>query len=143
MDVQFLGSGDAFGSGGRFNTCFLVTSAGGSFLIDCGATSLIAMRKFGVDPNLIQTVFISHLHGDHYGGLPFLILDAQFYSRRRVPLTLVGPQGLRDRLTRAMNLFFPGSSAVERKFETNIIEIDPGQTIAINGVTVTAYLVEH
>jgi ribonuclease BN (tRNA processing enzyme) len=143
MDVQFLGSGDAFGSGGRFNTCFHVTFSGGVFLIDCGASSLIAMRKFGIDPNLIQTVFVSHLHGDHFGGLPFMILDAQFYSRRRVPLTLVGPPGLRERLARAMEIFFPGSSTVERKFDSDIIEINAGQTTSINGVTVTAYLVEH
>ena len=73
MRLQFLGSGDAFGSGGRFNTCMLVESEFGAFLIDCGASSLIAMRKYGIDPNRIDTVFISHLHGDHFGGLPFLI----------------------------------------------------------------------
>src|ERR1700724_3672604 len=88
MRIQFLGSGDAFGSGGRFNTCFLVENKAGAFLIDCGASSLIAMRKYGIDPNCIDTVFISHLHGDHFGGLPFLILDAQFYSRRTTPLTV-------------------------------------------------------
>jgi len=143
MDVLFLGSGDAFGSGGRFNTCFHVTVAGGAFLIDCGASSLIAMRKFGVDPNGIHTIFVSHLHGDHFGGLPFLFLDAQFYSRRSVPLTLVGPPGFRDRLDQAMEIFFPGSSRVERKFSTDILEIDAGQTTTINGVTATAYVVEH
>src|SRR5260221_691992 len=101
MRLQFLGSGDAFGSGGRFNTCFHVTAAATSFLVDCGASSLIAMRRFGVDPNRIATVFISHLHGDHFGGLPFLILDAQF-SRRLAPLTVAGPPGLRQRLAEAM-----------------------------------------
>jgi ribonuclease BN (tRNA processing enzyme) len=143
MQIQFLGSGDAFGSGGRFNTCIHVTIAGGSFLIDCGASSLIAMRKFGIDPNGIRTVFVSHLHGDHFGGLPFLLLDAQFYSRRSGPLTLVGPRGFRERLVQAMDLFFPGSSAVARKFETDIVEIDAGQTFRINGVAVTPYKVEH
>jgi hypothetical protein len=46
MRLQFLGSGDALGSGGRFNTCILVESETGAFLIDCGASSLIAMRRF-------------------------------------------------------------------------------------------------
>src|SRR3546814_5991198 len=86
MRLRFLGCGDAFGSGGRFNTCFLASGAGTSFLIDCGASSLVAMRRFGVDPNDIDAVFVSHLHGDHFGGLPFLILDAQFASRRTRPL---------------------------------------------------------
>jgi ribonuclease BN (tRNA processing enzyme) len=143
MEVLFLGSGDAFGSGGRFNTCFQVTTAGGAFLIDCGASSLVAMRKFGIDPNRIHTVFVSHLHGDHFGGLPFLVLDGQFYSRRTAPLTLVGPPGLRERLMQAMELFFPGSSRVQRKFSTEIVEIEAGATSEIGGVEVTPYLVEH
>jgi ribonuclease BN (tRNA processing enzyme) len=143
VEVQFLGSGDAFGSGGRFNTCIHVATACGAFLVDCGASSLIAMRKFGIDPNRIHTIFVSHLHGDHFGGLPFLLLDAQLYSRRSGPLTLVGPPGLRDRLTLAMEVFFPGSAKTERKFATEIHEIGAGESLPINGVTVTAYRVEH
>lgn len=143
MRVQFLGSGDAFGSGGRFNTCFHVTTADGAFLIDCGASTLVAMRKFGVDPNGVHTIFVSHLHGDHFGGLPFFILDAQFYSRREKPLTLVGPPGFEERLAQAMELFFPGSHTARRKFTTEIIELEPEQPRTINGVTVTPYEVEH
>jgi ribonuclease BN (tRNA processing enzyme) len=143
MRVRFLGSGDAFGSGGRFNTCFLVESSAGVFLIDCGASSLIALRRFSVDPNCIDTVFISHLHGDHFGGLPFLILDGQFYSRRTTPLTLVGPPGLSDRLAQLMELLFPGSSKAARKFTISIREMQPGEAARINGIEVTAYLVEH
>jgi ribonuclease BN (tRNA processing enzyme) len=101
------------------------------------------MRKFGIDPNGIHTVFVSHLHGDHFGGLPFFLLDAQFYSRRREKLTLVGPPGFRERLDQAMEVFFPGSSRVERKFSTDVLEIGAGQATTINGVTVTAYVVEH
>ena len=83
MRLRFLGSGDAFGSGGRFNTCFHLERAGyGNVLIDCGASSMVAIRKFGIDPNRISTVLISHLHGDHFAGLPFFLLDAQLVSRR-------------------------------------------------------------
>lgn len=143
MKVQFLGSGDAFGSGGRFNTCFHVDADPGAFLIDCGASTLIAMRKFGVDPNGVRTVFISHLHGDHFGGLPFFILDAQFYSRRAAPLTLAGPPGFRDRLVQAMELFFPGSSTAPRKFDVEVLELEAQQVSEINGIAVTPQLVEH
>jgi ribonuclease BN (tRNA processing enzyme) len=142
MRLQFLGSGDAFGSGGRFNTCFHVTAAATNFLVDCGASSLIAMRRFGVDPNRIATVFISHLHGDHFGGLPFLILDAQF-SRRLAPLTVAGPPGLRQRLAEAMEVFFPGSSAIQRKFALEVIELEAETTRELNGVHVTPYLMNH
>jgi ribonuclease BN (tRNA processing enzyme) len=143
MKVQFLGCGDAFGSGGRFNTCFHVSTAGGAFLVDCGASSLIAMRRYGVEPNGVHTIFISHLHGDHYGGLPFFILDAQFYSRRAAPLTLVGPPGLENRLLQAMEVFFPGSSTAQRRFAVEVREIEAGRTTVLNGVAVTPQVVEH
>jgi len=143
MRVQFLGCGDAFGSGGRFNTCFHVTTARTAFLIDCGASSMIAMRKFGVDPNAITTIFISHLHGDHFGGLPFFILDAQLVSRRDRRLTIAGPPGLRERLKAAMEVFFPGSAAIERKFAIDIIELRPDVPQRIDGIDVTPYLVRH
>lgn len=85
--IRFLGSGDAFGSGGRLQTCIHVEGGGTQFLVDCGASSLIAMKRVGVDPTSIDVALITHLHGDHFGGLPFLILDAQF-SRRSRPLTI-------------------------------------------------------
>ncbi len=143
MRLRFIGCGDAFGSGGRFNTCFLVERDDASFLIDCGASSMIAMRQHGVDPNSIAAIFISHLHGDHFGGLPFFILDAQFYSRRLSPLTLVGPPGFQSRLRQAMELFFPGSADAARKFEIVVREIAPGTTTSFDDVTVQALEVRH
>ncbi|MBL8629833.1 MAG: MBL fold metallo-hydrolase [Rhodospirillaceae bacterium] len=143
MRLTFLGSGDAFGSGGRFNTCFWVERNDGDFLIDCGASSLIAMRKQNMDPNCIRTIFISHLHGDHFGGLPFFILDAQFYSRRTNPLTIVGPRGFTERVNAAMELFFPGSSSTKQKFDFDVQEIDAGETRVINGISLTTTLVYH
>ncbi|HZB90561.1 MAG TPA: MBL fold metallo-hydrolase [Stellaceae bacterium] len=143
MRLTFLGCGDAFGSGGRFNTCFHVTGATTEFLIDCGASSLIAMRKFGVDPNGIASIFITHLHGDHFGGLPFFILDAQLVSRRTAPLTVAGPPGLIERLRVTMEAFFPGSTAIERKFAVEIVELAPSVRREIGGVTVTPYPVRH
>jgi ribonuclease BN (tRNA processing enzyme) len=143
MRLQFLGCGDAFGSGGRFNTCFHVTAAATRFLVDCGASSMIALRRFGVEPNAIETIFITHLHGDHFGGLPFLILDAQLISRRTVPLTVAGPPGLRQRLHQAMEVLFPGSAAAPRRFRLEVIEVDAGVATTVNGVTVTPFPVNH
>ena len=81
MQLQFVGSGDAFGSGGRFNTCFHVVGAETNFLIDCGASSLIAMNRLGIDRNGIDFILLTHFHADHSGGVPFFILDAQFPAR--------------------------------------------------------------
>ena len=143
MRLQFLGSGDAFGSGGRFNTCFLVAASATRFLIDFGATSLVAMQRAGIDPNAIDTVFITHLHGDHFGGLPFLILHAQFIGRRKKPLTLAGPPGLETRLMQAMEVFFPGSAVWERGFALDILELEAEAQATVNGVAVTPYSVQH
>src|ERR1700687_4070709 len=123
MEIRFLGSGDAFGSGGRYNTCFVVTAAETRFLIDCGASSLIALKRFGVEPNSIDTILVSHLHGDHFGGLPFFLLDAHLVSRRTRPLTGAAPPGFRDRLHQAQEVFFPGSTGIKPKFPLTLIEM--------------------
>jgi ribonuclease BN (tRNA processing enzyme) len=143
MRVQVLGCGDAFGSGGRFHTCFHLSTGDRQFLIDCGASALIAMRRFGVDPDAVQTVFLSHLHGDHFAGLPFLILDAQFVSHRETPLIIVGPSGLRQRLHDLMEVMFPGSVQIERRFSVEIVELVLEQPRSLNGVTVTPFEVPH
>jgi len=143
MELRFLGSGDAFGSGGRFNTCFHVRDGRGAFLIDCGASSMIAIRKFAVDPNAVRAILITHLHGDHFGGLPFFILDAQLVSRRSAPLVIAGPPGLRERLDTAMENFFPGSTKVERRFAVEVRELAPGASHDVEGIEVTPYLMRH
>ena len=114
MKLTFVGCGDAFGSGGRFNTCFhLERAAGGNVLIDCGASSMVAIRKAGVDPNGIAAILVTHLHGDHFGGLPFFILDAQLVSRRTAPLTIAGRAGSAQeilfRRVRLRGTFVPGA----------------------------------
>jgi ribonuclease BN (tRNA processing enzyme) len=78
-------------------------------LIDCGASSLIAIKRSGIDASRIGWILLTHLHGDHFGGLPFLILDGQF-SRRTLPLVIAGPPGVASRVQTAMEVFFPGSS---------------------------------
>ena len=77
MRVHFAGSGDAFGSGGRWQTCIHVSGEGQVLLVDCGATSLVALKAQGLNPDAVDAVAVTHLHGDHLGGLPFLILDGQ------------------------------------------------------------------
>jgi ribonuclease BN (tRNA processing enzyme) len=139
--VRVLGCGDAFGSGGRFQTCFFVSAGQDRFLIDCGATSLVAMRQFGVDPAAIDTVFLSHLHGDHFAGLPFLLLEAQFVAERTRRLTIVGPVGMRQRLLDALELLFPDSGGTIWRFPLDFVE--PYRSARAGGVVVTAYPVEH
>jgi ribonuclease BN (tRNA processing enzyme) len=143
MEVVFAGCGDAFGSGGRFQTCIWLAGAGQVMLVDCGATSLVALRRRGLDPGAVDAVVISHLHGDHFGGLPFLILDGQF-SRREKPLHVAGPPGTADRLAQAMETLFPGSGAVRRRFGVVVSELVPGGgEAAVGAAGVRAWQVEH
>lgn len=142
VEALFLGSGDAFGSGGRFQTCFHVRAEATQFLIDCGASSLIAMKRFGVDPSSLDIILLSHLHGDHFGGLPFLILDAQF-SRRTRPLVIAGPPGVEARVRDAMEVLFPGSSAVQRKFIMQFAELAEGSETVLGPLSVIPYCVVH
>jgi ribonuclease BN (tRNA processing enzyme) len=143
VTVTFAGSGDAFGSGGRYQACIHLGAAGLlPVLLDCGATSLSALKACGLDPGEISTVFISHLHGDHFGGLPFLILDGQF-SGRTSPLTVAGPPGTADRLRQAMETSFPGSSGARRRFGVDVVELTPGRTSAVRGIEITTWEVDH
>lgn len=145
MRLRFLGCGDAFGSGGRLHTCFLVDRGAESFLIDCGASAMISIRRFDIDPNRISAIVLSHLHGDHFGGLPFFILDAQLVSRRTQPLIIAGPEGLGARIEAVMEALFPGSSRVERKFAIELIELRPAVPIQVlpGGPMVTSHVVVH
>ncbi len=116
MRLQFVGCGDALGSGGRYNTCFHLTGDRVNCLIDCGASSLPALKKLGIARDDIDLILITHFHGDHFAGLPFLLLDAQF-SRRSRPLVIAGPEGIEMRLTQIMEALFEHSSKTKPKFD--------------------------
>jgi ribonuclease BN (tRNA processing enzyme) len=142
MQLRFVGCGDAFGSGGRCNTCFHVTGDNVNFLIDCGASSLPALRRQGIVCDDIELVLITHFHGDHFAGLPFLLLDAQF-TRRTRPLVVAGPEGIETRLTQAMEVMFEHSSKTRQRFELSVVALKPEETRSFGAVNVTPYPVVH
>jgi len=143
MRVTIIGSGDAFGSGGRFNTCFWLETAKSTLLIDCGASSLVALKGCGLDPGSIDGIILSHLHGDHFGGIPFLLVEAQFLSRRERPLLIAGPPGTRARLDAALEVFFPKSTANKWCFAWDVMEIEVGQHTDVIGHSVSTTEVMH
>ena len=143
MRFQFVGCGDAFGSGGRFNTCFHVTGERTNLLIDCGATSIVALKRSKVALNDIGTILITHFHADHFGGIPALMLDAQFFSKRTAPLTIAGPEGLPDWYRRVMETAFPGSSTTKPRFDLRLTTLSDDRAAEIDGVRVRPYRVNH
>jgi ribonuclease BN (tRNA processing enzyme) len=142
MQLRFVGCGDAFGSGGRSNTCFHLTGERVNFLIDCGASSLPVLKRQGVAPDDIDLILITHFHGDHFGGLPFLLLDAQF-SRRTRPLTIGGPEGIETRLAQVMEALFENSSKTKQRFDLNIVTLSPETTVRLGEINVTPFPVAH
>ena len=143
MHLQFVGCGDAFGSGGRFNTCFHVVGETTNMLIDCGASSLIALKRWGIDRNAIDTILVTHFHGDHFGGIPFFMLDADLVAKRTRPLTLAGPPGLADRYARAMDVAFPSYPHKPQRFALTLQEVEIGKPNRIGALTVTPFEVVH
>jgi ribonuclease BN (tRNA processing enzyme) len=142
MQLQFVGCGDALGSGGRFNTCFHVSGGRVNFLIDCGASSLPALKRLGIARDAIDLILITHFHGDHFAGLPFLLLDAQFIRRTR-PLVIAGPEGIEARLAQAMEALFENSSTTKQRFDLSVVALKPGETQAFGAVNVTPFPVVH
>jgi ribonuclease BN (tRNA processing enzyme) len=100
------------------------------------------LKRAGVDPNEVEAVVVTHLHGDHFGGIPFLVLDGQFRRRER-DLLVAGPPGTAERLRVAMEALYPGSSGVERRFRVDVNELSPRQRVAVGPATVTAFEVVH
>jgi len=143
MQLQFVGCGDAFGSGGRFNTCFHLLGEGVSALIDCGATSLVAMNRLAIDRNAVDVIFISHFHADHIGGLPSFMLESNYVLKRQRPLTVAGPPGLKSRFPELMEAAFPGTGALELSFPLILQELEIGRPNSVGTMLVTPFHVQH
>jgi ribonuclease BN (tRNA processing enzyme) len=143
MHLQFVGCGDAFGSGGRFNTCFHLLGQKINALIDCGATSLVAMNKLAINRNDIDFIFLTHFHADHMLGIPFFILEANYVLKRDKPLTIVGPPGLKTRYPELMKLCFAGSETTEPRFPLTLTELEIGKRTEIGPLHLTSYHVRH
>src|SRR3984885_13477354 len=143
MRLQFVGCGDAFGSGGRFNTCLHLTGRNANILIDCGASSLVAMNELAILRNDIDAIFLSHFHADHVGGIPFFLLEANYVSKRKRPLTIIGPPSLKSRFAAIMETGFAGTKDLKFKFPLRLSEFDIGEWVRGGGWKVTPFHVVH
>jgi ribonuclease BN (tRNA processing enzyme) len=108
MFVQCLGSGDAFGSGGRFNTSFYIRGQKTVILLDCGASTLIALKREGLSADDVDAIVITHLHGDHFGGLVFVLCEIIAVGMRKKPLIIIGPAETEQRALQSLACLYPG-----------------------------------
>lgn len=142
MYVKCLGSGDAFGSGGKLNSSFYIRTSSTSLLVDCGVSTPIALKKERLTAAELDLIVISHLHGDHFGGLPFILCEVIAGWKRNKLLTIVGPEGTREKTLQVLEAFFPGmvlSSDHNIKFETYATE----KMIQFGDVQITPYPAVH
>src|SRR5205823_4494773 len=111
-------------------------------LIDCGASSLVALKRQGIDVAAVAVVVLSHLHGDHFGGLPWLILDGQF-AKRTDPLMIAGPPETKTRFRQMFEALYPGAPDAERPFEVRVVEMSARTPHKVGPAVVTTFEVIH
>ncbi|MEQ8472421.1 MAG: MBL fold metallo-hydrolase [Marinoscillum sp.] len=143
MKLTVLGCGDAFASEGRFNTSFLLSDTGKNILIDCGASSLIRLKQVGVSPLDIETIVITHFHGDHYGGLPFFVISNYVELKRSEPFTIIGPVGIEKRVMELQEAMYPGSSQMIDSMGVVFREFEDGLVTEEGDLSVYARMVVH
>jgi len=95
LELQILGSNSAAFAHSRHHTSQLLRIQEKYFLVDCGEGTQMLIKKYKIKLSRINTILISHLHGDHYYGLIGLLSTLHLYGRKTV-LKIFGPPGLRD-----------------------------------------------
>jgi ribonuclease BN (tRNA processing enzyme) len=143
VSVRFVGSGDSFGSGGRFQTCILVDGPGTRVALDFGTSSLIALTQQGIEHNTIDAILLTHLHADHCGGVPFLLMDAMLSAKRARPLTIAGPRDLRARMSQLGEALFPGMHVMTPTFPLEYVELEVGRPNRVLDLVVTPQAARH
>ena len=141
--VAFLGSGDAFSAAGRHQAGYLVQNGTTSVLLDIGSSTLGSMKQHGLDPSTIDLVLISHLHGDHFSGLPFLFLQYIYEQRRQRPLRIAGPPGTEERVWALFRALYRDLASEPLPFAVHFTEMAPGAPVTFDGLHVDPFRVPH
>lgn len=139
IELTFLGTGNAFAPT-RYWSSFLMNDR---YLFDAPPTLLAHLKKLGKDPNAIDAIFISHFHGDHYFGLPFLLLEYAELAPRTRPLTIVGPPGIAKRIQSVTDLAFSNVFRKDRGYDLKFVEAHNGRGDHIGGCEFIARKVKH
>ena len=140
--VTVVGSADAFNTGSRGNACYLVQDGKGAFCVDFGPTALAGLKRVGFDPLDLDAVFLTHLHGDHFGGLHLLYIDAQYRAARRRPLHVGGPLGTAQLIEAWYDLAYRGAGA-RRVYPTRYHEWAPGAEAVVAGRRIRTFAAAH
>ncbi len=143
MELTVLGCGDAFGSGGRNHTSFLIVENNEGVLLDCGASTLIRLKHEGIALDSISTIVISHFHGDHFGGIPFFLISSLFENPRNAPLAIVGPKGVKKRVLELQEAMYAGTAEKLIDLDLSFIEYSQGEPTVLDDKVIKAWEVDH
>lgn len=141
--VFFLGTGDAFFSGGRSQAAYLVQSPESSLLLDCGSTALASLQHYDLSAEPIDTIFLSHFHGDHFAGLPFLFLHYTYMEPRSRPLRIMGPPEVENRVMMLYRAMYADAAAEPLPYAIEFIEAQPRKQFSFDGIRIRPFLVPH
>lgn len=137
LDLTFIGTGNAFAPGGL---CWNGFVANGRYLFEAPPQALMSLNRMGVDPNDIEAVVISHHHGDHILGLPFLITHWKYRGRTR-PVQIVGPPETELVARLIADRTYP--SLFDLPFEIEWVTATPGDTVDLGALQLAPVAVEH
>lgn len=142
MKLHILGCGDAFGSGGRHQSSYLIESSDRLFLLDCGSTTLLAMKRAGFDPRRLDAVILSHLHGDHFAGLPFIFIDFLYRQPKNTPIIIAGPPRTEEKVRGLWQIMYGGGANKELP-PVDFQILSPDQPTEVAGIDVRPFRVAH
>ena len=142
-EVLCIGTSDAFGSGGRRQSAYLVRAPAGGVLVDCGTTTGTGLAALGVARDELDAVLVSHFHADHFGGIPLLLLAAQYLDARVKPLRIAGPADIERRVRGAATALGHPMENQDWSFPILFQELSPGRESAVGPVVVTPFETRH
>ena len=141
--VLFLGAGNAFCASGRHQAAYLMQAGDAAFLLDCGATVLASLKRDRIDTLTIDTILVSHLHGDHFCGIPFLLLEYVYENPRSRPLTIAGPPGTEDRVWKLFRTLYQDAARQPLPFALEFKEMQPEERVHFGPIAVDPFRVPH
>jgi len=142
-EVVFVGTSDAFGAGGRRQSAVLLRNPHGCVLVDCGGTTLTGLVDLGIQRSEIDTILISHFHGDHIGGIPMLLLAALYEDARTHPLHIAGPPEVEQRIRALCTAMGHSLDGREWSFPLYFAEVPDGKRCEVGPASVHSFATRH
>jgi ribonuclease BN (tRNA processing enzyme) len=144
VTLTILGTGDAFASGGRAQAGYLLEMGGKRVLLEAGPGVLVEMKRHGIEADSLDMIVISHLHGDHFCGLPFLFLEYMWERPRKRPVIIAGPKNLEKRTWILMRAMFSRFNLKELQTNVKWVVLEPGKkNLKLAGLKVSTIRSPH